>query len=124
MGMSVVESRQNPPVSKIDAPRVLSRQRQNLLVRADGQDSAVADRDRRGHRCSRIHGVDEAVVQNDIRIRAAEAHQRQCRESLHHIATIGAHEYLLFKRRAGACPYRIVLVYAAELLRFHSNNPI
>jgi len=91
MGVRVVEAREDTAACKIHTPRVPAGHRQNLPVGSDGQNSAVADRDRRGLGTARAHGIHQTVVQDEIGIGAGKTHQRQRRERLDHVAASSAH---------------------------------
>jgi hypothetical protein len=109
MCVGIVESRQNPAVRQIDAPRFSAGQRQNFLVGAYSKNPPIANRDRGGSRIPGLYRVHQSVVQDHIRIRTRKTQQRQRCKGLDQVATSAAHMCL---------PVCITTAYAAWFYKY------
>ena len=89
--MRINEARKHPLPGEVHAPRFLARERQDLTIRPHRQEAAIANRYRRDPGVSRLHGMNQPVVQDQIGIGAGEPQQRQRRQGLDHVAACGAH---------------------------------
>ncbi|PYX85623.1 MAG: hypothetical protein DMG70_02985 [Acidobacteria bacterium] len=80
MGVRIVEAGQDRFSAKVYFPRQPGGERQNIVVRADGENPACVDRDRPGTWQLIVHRPDVRVVQNHLRLNPCWREQRQCRK--------------------------------------------
>ena len=96
MSVRIIEAGKYARAGEIDATGTRAGERQEILARADGKKSPVADCDRGSFGLRGIHGTDTAVVEHDIGLRTLEAHERQSRERGDEVPAVVSHGVLLF----------------------------